>query len=330
MKITVVGGLVPALALAFGVGTAQAQDFDIGIVNEGKAAEGVEVLLFVNSGKVDLGTTGQDGLVRVPDRSDLAAGTPVDVYEIECDGEVVIVIVGPGEQAALEEECERRRRENPNCTCRRIGGFLWGDDVTIDVATGTVTQAVTADDIGSTGIGNFTLGVAFDLRQMYNLDDVAAQGDGATDASATGWAPGFQLSAEYRFGGMLSLGIDGAYSRMETEMTFPQGRQTGDLDYYELGGSARLGPPQQGPVWPYVVLALHRTWNHADFTLGGITDHRLHKTRRDGLGLGLDYRATPRVGFRFEGLYSTTLEDDDADEHVRWKFGLLYSPTATD
>ncbi|MGH7565728.1 MAG: hypothetical protein ACREK2_02765 [Gemmatimonadota bacterium] len=326
MKITVVGGLVPALALAIGIGTARAQDFDIGIVNEGKPAAGVEVLLLVNSGKVELGTTVEDGLVQVPDRSDLAAGTPVDVYAIECDDEVVIVIVGPGEQAALEEECERRRRENPNCTCRRIGGFMWGDDVTIDVGTDTVTQAETADDMGSTGIGNFTLGVAFDLRQMLDLEDVAGQANGVTNASATTWAPGFQIFGEYLFLGFLAAGIEAAYSRMETETQLQLGVLTGQLDYYEIGGTAKLGPPTRGPVWPYVIMGLYHGWNHADFEQDGLSDHRLHKTGRVGLGAGLYYWAALAWGLRFEGLYNTTFEDGDADEHIRWKLGLMFRP----
>lgn len=326
MKTILRLALAPALALAFGIGPAAAQDdFDIEVVNAGKASADVEVILLANAGKVDLGTTSGDGIVRVPaDATALPVGTPVDVYRIECDETVVVVLVGPGERQALEEECERRRRENPDCECDRIGGFLWGDDVTIDVGTGSVSQA-TADRAEAPG--NLTLGFSFDLRQMVNLDDVAGEADGAIDASATGWAPGFQLFAEYRFRNVLSLGLEGAYSAMEAETSFAQGVQTVDLDYYELGGALKLGVPMRGPVRPYAVVALYRTWNHADFALAGLTDHRVHKTRRDGLGLGFDYRVTPRVGLRFEGLYNTTFEDGDADEHVRWRLGFHYTPT---
>jgi hypothetical protein len=45
-----------------------------------------------------------------------------------------------------------------------------------------------------------------------------------------------------------------------------------------------------------------------------------------GLGGGIDVRAGDRVCVRFEGLYNSTFEDGDADEHIRWKVGLMFHP----
>lgn len=304
----------------------RAQDFDLELVDAGKPVPNAEVLLLANAADIPLGTTDASGHLTVANRADIPRGTPVDVYEIECDGETVVVIVFPEDVALLEEECERRRRENPNCTCRRIGGFLWGDDVTIDVGTGTVSQTTAGT---SSALSGLSLGATFDLRQMLNLEDVVGLVPGGSDESATSWAPGFGLNLEYKFGRMFSLGLEGGYSSMDTELRFPEGLQAGDLRYYELGGTVKVGLPDDGQrIWPYLTFGLYRTWNKADFTLGNQTEDVLHKTRRDGIGAGFDYRVHPNVDLRLEGLYSSTFEDDDADEHIRWKLGMNYRPFA--
>jgi hypothetical protein len=38
----------------------------------------------------------------------------------------------------------------------------------------------------------------------------------------------------------------------------------------------------------------------------------------------MDLRIRPDWDLRLEGLYSSTFEDHDSDEHLRLKFGLLY------
>lgn len=315
--------LAAGLALA---GEVRAQpDMEIEVADRGTSLSGIQISQFVDGIKSRKGATDASGRATIPDdQFDFADGETVSVWVRRCaDGEVEIVLVAAGEDDPCVED---DAAAGEDCGCERIGAFVWGSGpVRIDIGTGTVTQGAGQSRTGRPG--NLTLGFGFDIRQMLNLEDVVGEAAGVTDHSATGWAPGFQLLAEYRIREVFTLGIEGAYSTMETETNIPQGLQTADLDYYELGGALQLSLPTDGPVRPYVVFALYRTWNHADFTLDGLTDHRVHKTRRDGLGLGLDYRATPRVGFRFEGLYNTTFEDGDADEHVRWRLGFLYTPT---
>jgi len=130
---------------------------------------------------------------------------------------------------------------------------------------------------------------------------------------ATSWAPGVQVFGEWQYRKILAVGLDLAYSRMETELTFSEGVQTGDLDYYEYGVNAKLGIPTRGRIWPYATLALHRTINKADFELDGLSDHRVHHTRRDGLGAGFDYNAGPNWGVRVDQDWREPLRNWVAD-----------------
>jgi hypothetical protein len=254
---------------------------------------------------------------------DFGKGQMVQAWIKDCqDGKVEVVLT----RAGSDDPCvQQGAQAGEGCRCRRIGPpFVWGGGpVTIDVGLGTATQASSA---GGARWGNFSTGIALDILQMINLEDVAREAPGATGASATAWSPGLQLLAELQLLSWLVVGIGGAYATMDTDVTFPEGVQTGDIRYYELGGNVKIGPPGDRRIRPYLTFGLFRTWNKADFTLAGESEYRLHKTRRDGFGAGLDYWATPRVGFRFEGLYSSTFEDHDADEHIRWKLGLLYRP----
>lgn len=350
-----------AIVVVSPAGTSRAQTFDLDILDEGKPASNVEVLALLNQTKVPVGTTDDDGCVEVPvDLADIDEGTPVDVWEIECGDRVVVVLVAPGE--SIDDECARRKRENPDCECEKIGTFSWGQgNVAVDVGMNSVTRSPTegppADeppgeagrpdaveprgeppqvahppaesDAAWWGSG-LHFGVGFNGRQMLRLEDVVGLADGASDAEATSFAPGLQLFVEYLLWDLVGVGFEGGWSPMETEARFGGEIQTGGMDYYELGFTTRIGPRLGDRFRPYAAFGLYRAWNKADFALAGVTDHRVHKTRRDGVGLGFDYWPGSRWGLRTEGLYSSTFEDDDADEHVRWKFGLLYRPFGND
>ena len=308
-----VGLAVLALVLFASQGRAQ----DLEILDRGKPVAGANVTL---GGQV-VGTTNSSGGVSFnPNALNFTKGETVEVWVKDCgDGRVEIVLAREGsDDPCVEEGAEAGER----CGCRKIGAFIAGEgSVTIDIGTGTVTQAGMGGGVSNSA---WIFGAAFDVRQMLNLEDVLQELPNGTDESATGWAPGFQVLGEWQYKRILAIGVDGAYSNMDTEIRFPEGLQTGDLDYWEVGINAKLGIPTKGRFWPYATFALARTWNKADFEIDGLSDHRVHKTRRDGIGAGFDYYTRSNLGFRFEGLYSSTFEDNDADEHIRWKFGLLY------
>src|SRR5687768_570185 len=307
--------------LVGGHAVAHAQDV-ISILDRGKPVPDVNVSAILDGGKVVVGTSNATIDMNAVN---ITKGTEVTVWIKTCeDGRVEVILVPAGEEGECTEE---GAEAGEDCGCRRAGMIIWGDGpVTIDVGTGTVTH--TAAGGGATPSSYWNIGLAFDLRQMLNLEDVLGEVPGGSDESATSWAPGVQILSEYNYRRIFAVGVDAGFSRMETELRFPQGLQTGDLDYYEVGVNAKIGVPTTGRVWPYATVALHRTWNKGDFAIDGLSDHRVHKTRRDGVGAGLDYYPRPNWGLRLEGLYSSTFEDNDADEHIRWKFGFLYRPGA--
>ena len=205
-------------------------------------------------------------------------------------------------------------------SARRTGTF------TVDLRAGTVQQVVAQPEAESERPDGFAFGGGLDLRQMLKLQDVLEEGGvGGTGASASEIAPGVHGFAEYRWRA-ISLGIEAAYSVMDTEIRFPQGLQTGDLTYFEIGGNVKLFIPLEGPLSPYATFAILRATSEADFELEGLTESRTYEAKRDGIGAGFDYRVTPQWGFRVEGLYNTTFEDSDAAEHIRWRVGVRYSP----
>jgi uncharacterized cupredoxin-like copper-binding protein len=291
---------------------------DLEILDRGKPVAGVSV----SAGGQVVGTTDSTGQISFnPNLLNVTKGETVEVWIKDCgDGKVQIVLAREGsDDPCVEEGAEAGER----CGCRKIGAFVaGGGPVTIDVGRRTVTQT----GMGSgAATSSFVIGVGLDILQLLELQNVLEEVDtGATDHDATGWAPGFQLFGEWRYRRILAVGIEGGYSRMETEILFPQGRQTGEIDYYRLGLNAKVGRSTTGRFWPYGAIGWYRGWNKGDFEIDGLSDHRVHKTSLVGIGAGFDYWASPKVGLRFEGLYSSTFDDPDADEHIRWKFGLLY------
>jgi len=202
---------------------------------------------------------------------------------------------------------------------RRPGAF------TVDLRAGTVEQVAQPEPEAERAAG-FAFGGGLDLRQMLKLQDVLEEGGvGGTGASATEIAPGIHGFAEYRWR-FIALGVEAAYSVMDTEIRFPQGLQTGDLTYFEFGGNVKVLIPMEGSLTPYVTFAILRASSEADFELEGLTESRTYEAKRDGIGAGFDYWVTPRLGLRVEGLYNTTFEDSDAAEHLRWRVGATYSP----
>lgn len=311
------------LVIGLPAATSAQERMTIEVLNHGKPVANVEIVDILNQGK-PIATTGATGQVAFDmNLLNFGKGETVEVWIKQCeDGKVQIVLASVGS----DDPCtDRDAAAGERCGCRRIGAFIWGGGpVTIDIGTGQVTQARSA---GGAEASSLILGGGLDIRQMLNLEDVVSQVPGGSNASATGWAPGVQLFAEWLHRRIFAIGLDAGYSRMETELAFPSGVQTGDLDYYEAGVNAKLGIPTTGRFWPYATVGLYRTWNKADFRLDGLSEHRVHKTRRDGFGAGFDYYPHPHWGMRLEGLYSSTFEDDDADEHLRWKLALLYRRT---
>jgi hypothetical protein len=192
-------------------------------------------------------------------------------------------------------------------------------------AAGSVAPASMPEALPDRGTEGLVFGVGLDLRQMLKLQDVLEQVPGATGADAGTLAPGIHGFAEYAWRA-LSLGFEAAYSVMTADVAFPQGIQTGDLTYREIGGNMKITLPFGESARPYATVAILRSWSKGDFEIEGLSEERTHNTTRSGIGGGLDYWARPQWGLRLEGLYVTTFEDNDAGEHVRWRVGAMFRP----
>jgi hypothetical protein len=205
----------------------------------------------------------------------------------------------------------------------RLGSAPLPGAYTVNPLAGTVEEVVTEPE--SVTVSGFLFGGGLDVRQMLKLQDVLEEGGvGGTGASASDFAPGIHGFAEYRWRAF-SLGVEAAYSVMDTEIRFPQGLQTGDLRYLEFGGNVKLHVPLEGNLQPYATFAILRVSSEADFELEGLTESRTYEAKRDGIGAGFDYWINRQWGLRVEGLYNTTFEDSDAAEHIRWRLGVTYS-----
>lgn len=307
------------LMLTGAAGTQAQETQGLNFLDGGKPLSGVPVSRYLDGGKSTVTTTGTDGTVSIPiDALGFGKGETVVVWVKRCeDGTVTEVILTregeanpcpPGEGAQAGEACG----------CEKLGTFVVGDGpVTFDVGRPTFFQRI-------------SVGVGIDFYQWPNFEDVSrmAAGD-PNNHEASSTSIGFQGNLEYPcYRWPLAVGLDVGYTMRDVRSGFPsvlnpQQVQTADVSFLSVGPYLRVGP-QRGRILPYGLLSMDYTWNDGDFQLNGLSEQREHTTWRGGFGGGILYPIHPRIVLRGEGKYSTTFEDNDADDHIRWKFGLMY------
>lgn len=323
--------LVPFLLFVFvslvGAGLARTQD--LSVLDDGKPVSGVPVVRYINAQKNVVATTDASGNVEIPlDVLDFGKGEEVQVWVRRCtDGRVEITLARESEgDPNVHEQAEA----GEGCRCKKIGFFYWGEGpVDIDITNETVDQHTDygmGPRIGET----FAIGIKFNVSNMLKLEDVAGDAPGATASEATTWAPGVALFFEMTPWGPVALGVAGTYSQMETKTSFGNLLQTGDINYYSVGPYTRVdlgkGFRTGMTIVPFLELALAYAWNRGDFSVDGLSEQREHETWRGEFGGGLYHYSTPNFGIILQALYSTTGEDNDADEHVRIGGGILWRP----
>jgi len=313
--------------------------FDMEIVNRGKPVPDARIAFLASGGKVPLGETGSDGVVTIPmDVVDIGKGERVEVYEIECGGEIEIVFVRPEERGLLDEECEPRKEENPACECRRLGVFAWGDDVVIDLGTRTVGPRRGGEEAPPTDRGRsgnappVVIGVGAGVGWYTNLEDVVDDQPNlqSSDVSDTGFT--LHGSVEFGLPGPLAIGFDGTYNQFDDfSQTFdpvPDRPSTSMIDFrsYTLGtyGLWRFEPHAGDRLGFWFGGGAEYIWNEADLVFGSDDFGAPVVEERDEDGLmgtarfGFDYYFGRRAGFRIGATYSRG-ESDGADE--RWLLG---------
>lgn len=308
--------VVLALALSLApVGEARAQaDFDIEILNRGKPAPNVEISQFVNGIKTWKGDTDEVGRASFSsDAFDFSEGDRITVWVRRCeDGEVEVVLAGPGEGDPCAEE---EAAEGERCSCERIGAFIWGDGirVTIDTAEGTVTTSeVTASEPASHGL---SIGFGIDYFHFDNWEDVACAGAALCEADDHGVGPvGF---VEYFFGPWKIGGEIGYATAPDVMRTFDGRTAEIETDFWNFGLYGGVRPVR----WLQFDLGVSWLYNMADFTvldeLTGPFDFDREEDNVNGFGrvmlhlpLAPGWELVPGVGF------STNFEDDDADSDL--------------
>lgn len=341
VRATLLAGAGWALAIA-GAGPASGQTFDLAILDEGKPVADVEIVLLASGGKTTVGTTDADGELALP--VDLVTrGTGMEVYEIDCDGEVVVVIVSAAERRLLEEECERRREENPACECRRIGAFLWGDDVVIDLGRRIVRPPA------GPGPGPFVgpvanappvvLGFGGGVGFFPNLEDVVGDQPNlrSTDAPSTSLTLRglFEYTPSPRV--PITLGLGATWNRFgDFSQTFDpvgDGPTMSAIDFrsYTMDGYALWRPdPHMGDALGFWFgFGGEYVWNEADFLTdfddptGSFDGSRSESGLMGNVRLGFDWFFDHRAGIRFGAVYSRG-ESGSADERLLLESELLW------
>lgn len=341
VRAALLAGAGWAVAVA-GADPAGAQTFDLSILNAGKPMPDVEIVLLASGGKTPLGTTGADGGIAAP-VGPVARGTPMEVYAIECDGEVVVVIVPASERALLEEECERRRAENPSCECRRIGAFLWGEGSVIDLGRRVVRPP------GRPGPGPFAgppanappvvVGLGGGIGLFPNLEDAVGDQPGLASTDAPSSALTLRGLFEYTPSPRLplTLGLGGTYNRFGefSQMFDPVagGPSTSAIDFrsWGLDGYAlwRPAPHRDDRLGFWFGLGGEYVWNEADFVTGfddpagSFDGSRSESGWMGNARIGFDWFFDHRAGIRFGAAWSRGASGS-ADERLLLESELLW------
>ncbi len=302
--------------LLVGVASALAQESQaLRFLDSGKPAASIPVTSFINGQKTVLETTTTDGTVSIPiDALGFGKGETVVVWVRRCeDGRIAEVILTSANE---DDPCPNGGEVGEACGCEKVGTFVVGD-------------GMTTFDLGQPGIlQRIGYGGGIDFYQWLNFEDISGDQPGVISHDASSTSIGGQLFAEYPCSRWpLAVGLEGSYTMLETTTQYAGGTQVGDISYLSVGPYMRIGP-NTGKIRPYGYLSALFAWNMGDFTFGSQTEDRTHETWRGGIGGGLLYLLRPGFALRGEGMYSTTLKDNDADEHVRWKLGLMIEPGA--
>ena len=320
------------------------ESLDLSILNEGQIPPQPVTISTVEDGEKRTLATSTDGTATIDfDLLNVGKGTPVGVHLVNCDGETEIVLLPPGE---VSDECDRAR-EDPDCSCRRLGVIPWGETSTVTVHLengGSLETPDTPDaadrpdargepaggpgtTVGATGPGRFGGGVTY--ASFPNLEDTGCVGTTGCEVDDSGIGGGVFLEYDLPLDLPVFVGVRGGYTSASVSQTFAGGAtQDVDLGVISAGlyGGVRLPVADRfgwrvfgGPRW---------LWNDGDFRLQ-LPDNLLTGSRSEGglrfaLGTGFDFPLGDRVGARV-GYSFVDGDEDDADRQHEFEFGITYN-----
>lgn len=311
-----------ALIVASATSVDAQESLNLSVLNQGKPPpDPVPVSAVIDGEKVALATTSSAGTATIDfDLLNLGKGTPVGVHLVDCDGETEIILLPPGE---VNEACDRAR-EDPSCTCRRLGVILWGETpaAIVRLENGGSLDVPATDRAGTDGDGNFRLGFEGTWAKFSNLEDTGCVGalDCEVDDSALGgglfleWDPVDDLP--------FYVGVQGGLTTFSVNQVLTGGGTNDvDFDVYSAGlsGGVRLPFSTSGLAARFHAGPRY-LWNRGDATTTFGTDVETESRSEDGLrvaaGAGLDYIPRARFGFRLGYTFITGDEGDADQQHA--------------
>lgn len=336
--------LVAGFAMITAAPLGAQESLDLSILNEGKIPPQPVTISTVEDGEKRTLATSSNGTATIDfDLLNVGKGTPVGVHLVNCDGETEIVLLPPGE---VSDSCDRAR-EDPDCSCRRLGVIPWGETstVTVHLENGgsleipdTPDRADRPDARGEPGAGPGTtygtgdpwrIGVGVTYGAFPNLEDRGCSGTTACDVDDSGIGGGIFIERDLPFDLPVFVGLRGGYTSTSVSQTFSSGdSQDIDLGVTSVGAYGGFYLPVGenlrwrgfgGPWW---------LWNDGDldFTVGSetFTGSRSESGLRFAVGTGFDLLLGDRTGARI-GYSFINGDEDDADQQHQFELGVTYN-----
>lgn len=330
------------LALALGAPpVARAQELvDIEVVAAGMSLAGVEIYVLALGEPFLVGETDASGVVSAPpDLVGLEMGDRLDVHQVVCaEGRAVLIV--PRDESP-EEECRRRRTEDPTCACGDLGTVRWSERVAIDLVSAEPPMAEGEpeydepewDDDGE-GL-RWVVGAGAGWSSWPNLDQACAVAPTARTCELDAEAPTFRAAVEARrpdfpislmgaVGYTTGLTVDMAFDET-TNPTNPR-RNVAELDVFtfEGYGVGRFAASESVDAF----VALGYVWAHdrveTTTTFGGGTtgtDDRTASGGRFGARAGADWWPAGRGwGLRLE---AGGMTGDEENIDAAWSAGAM-------
>jgi hypothetical protein len=335
---------VPIVLAVIWTAPLQAQEsLDLNVLNQGKPpAQPVTISAVQGGEKTTLATTSASGTATIDfDMLNLGKGTPVGVHLVNCDGKTEIILLPPGE---VSDECDKAR-EDPNCSCRRIGVILWGETSTVTVHLENGGSLEKPDETPEANRGRpdanrgpepttamrdpWRIGVGVTYGMFPNLEDAGCVGTTDCEVDDSGLGGGVFLEYDLSPRLPIFVGLRGDYTSVSVRQTYAGGgTQDVDLSVYSAGlyGGVRL-PLGDRVDWRFLG-GPSLLWNKGDFLRSDPPDEfsgsRSESGLRLSIGTGFDFSLGDRIGAQV-GYTFINGDEGDADQQHQVRAGISYS-----
>ncbi len=322
-------------------GTAAAQAQVLDIVNAGKPAPDVAVVVASEEGEEEVGRTDAAGQASFPlSILNMGKGTRVEVYVRQCAaGEVAVVL--QAEDVAADPCAAEGAVAGEQCECEPAGSFIASSGpVTVDVATGTLVQSTgpgaaqqaaqavaQRPSVASNTEDYFhvSIGMSAHYDVLTNLEEACGERVDAT-CETDAATPSVGLAVEASWGSTVYAGVSGLYSLpVQLAQTYPGGGTVaGDMSTWGLDVYGGVRRPV-GPFWLRASAGWARLYNTIDMDGPAGSETRKHSGGRfrasASVSAPLSDGLNARIGYLFRSAF-----DGDADEAHSAQVAVFLTP----